>query len=44
MAYFLSFHGLSDELEKVTLLSLITGVGRFPILGKKLSQSYLINI
>ena len=42
MAYFLSFHSLSDELEKVTFLFLIIGVSHF--LGKNLPQSHLVNI
>ena len=33
MAYFLSVHGLSDELEEVTFLSLIVWVIHFAILG-----------
>ena len=33
MAYFLSFHSLSEKLE-VTFLSLIIGVSHFPILGE----------
>ena len=34
VAYFLSFHSLGDKLEQVTLLSLITGVSHFLILGE----------
>ena len=44
MAYFLSVHSLSDELEEVTFLSLIVWVIHFAILGKHFIQSYLIII
>ena len=44
MAYFLSFHSLSDELEKVIFLPLILGVSHFPIFEKNVPQSHLIYI
>ena len=44
MAYFLSFHRLSDELEKITCLPLIVGVRYFPILRKNFPQTYSIII
>ena len=44
MAYFLSVHSLSDELEEVTFLSLIVWVIHFAVLGKNFIQSYLIII
>ena len=42
MAYFLSIHSLSSELEQVTFLSLIVGISHFSILGKNFPQSHLI--
>ena len=44
MSYFLSIHTVSDELEKVTFLSLVVGVSHFSILGKNFPQSHLIII
>ena len=42
MAYFLSIHSLSSELEQVTFFSLIVGISHFSILGKNFPQSHLI--
>ena len=42
MAYFVSFHGLSYELEQVTSVLLIIVVSHFPILEKNVPQSHLI--
>ena len=36
MAYFLSFHSLSDELKQVTFLSLIIGLSQFPFCNEEI--------